>query len=78
MILDKLLEKKDLLAYIEERITLLRREEARAVEMAIDRKKGIYRAKFAGRRMELRALRNAVNAGRVKITSKRMWQENRK
>lgn len=68
MILDQLIEKKDLLAYIEFRIKYLLQEEK--VENYPEKEREFYRKKLQGRVNELKKLRAVVSRGNLKKSSK--------
>jgi len=72
MILDKLLEKKDLLIYIDTRIKYLRRQKRKALESAPPKKRAILFERFHGRIMELQYLKKHVS--NLKDTAKRYWR----
>jgi len=75
--LEKLIEKKDLLIYIDERSTML----ADAMQAAIhseDRKdREVIRQKFRGRIRELRELKSVISQGKLKDKCKEYMKKNR-
>ena len=72
MILDKLIEKKDLKAYINLRIKTLRIEYHKAMSYSDRRKREFIRRQLRGRILELRQL--LKNLDIIKTESKKLWQ----
>lgn len=72
MILDKLLEKKDLLNYIGLRIEMLQKEFDVAKYPEHEREKQVQR--LNGRIRELKRLNKIVSFGELKPVSKTMWK----
>jgi len=73
MILDKLVEKKDLVIYIDQRIEHLRTQKRRAILLEPkNRAKAIRQLK--GRIFELQYLKKHIND--IKDTGKRFWRIN--
>jgi hypothetical protein len=71
-ILDQLLEKKDVLAYIDYRIELLKIEQNKAIENVGNEYRQAIKNKFYGRRMELVRLRETIHSNSLKVVSKSM------
>jgi hypothetical protein len=73
MILDLLLEKKDILAYINARTKDLLIQQTR-IESLPEHKRETTRKKFIGRIKELEHLRIVIESGRLKDQSKHHWK----
>ena len=71
-ILDQLIEKKDLMIYIDVRIAQLKREQKEALKLP-ERKRGKARLVIAGRLKELTTLKNMIFQKRMKEYSKDNW-----
>ncbi|RSD36552.1 MAG: hypothetical protein CI952_69 [Methanohalophilus sp.] len=71
-ILDQLLEKKDVLAYIDFRIKTLNREQNKAIESVYPETRELVRRSFNGRRRELDILRKEIEDNNIKEASKDM------
>jgi len=71
MILDKLIEKKDLLIYIDCRIKILKRTRERVLNKTLDRKKALVAERFNGRILELEMLKGNIDT--VKDKAKKYW-----
>jgi len=84
MILDKLIEKKDLLIYAKQRIIRLRINSAELNEKLLDpnvsrsEKKRIMQGKrkIAGRIRELKTLRGVISSGILRNKAKEYWKKN--
>ncbi len=84
MILDRLVEKKDLFIYIDQRILRLSLAGQKLGEMLRDpevsnkQKKGLMRGqmKLHGRNRELRYLKRILGGGKLRSISKEMWKLN--
>ncbi|KXA96938.1 hypothetical protein AKJ38_02260 [candidate division MSBL1 archaeon SCGC-AAA259I14] len=74
-ILDRLIEKKDILSYIDRRIEQLKRDQKRTVENAEPRDKELIRQRFRGRIKELRKTKEIANNKEFRKKSKKI-QEN--
>ena len=71
MILDKLLEKKDMLIYIDKRIEYLRNERNKLIPTLRPRKRGLITERFKGRILELQLLKHNIN--NIKDSAKWYW-----
>lgn len=71
MILDKLLEKKDLLIYIDKRIEHLEKQKERILGTHSSKKREGVRERFYGRIIELQYLKKHIVD--IKDTAKRYW-----
>ncbi len=69
-ILDKLLEKKDVLAYINFRILSLKNELSKILDITPDKDKELIRERFNGRILELTELKNVVHQGLIILKTK--------
>ena len=76
MILDKLLEKKDLFIYIDKRIEHLERQRDEKMKTCHIRKRAILRERYRGRILELVLLKQ--NIIDVKKAAKTYWKESTK
>lgn len=84
MILDKLVEKKNLFIYIDQRKSRLwvaaqeLDKMLRDPEISSTKKKALMRGqmKLRGRHRELKYLRGILAGGRLKIEAKKMWLQN--
>lgn len=72
MILDKLLEKKDVLAYIEFRIKFLQNQ---GITKYPEADRGFISERFRGRILELSKLKDVINRDVVKERGKMYWQK---
>ncbi len=72
-ILDKLLEKKDILAYIEYRIKVLKKEMESAIQNNLPKDKESVKQRFQGRIAELEFLRTTIKNGKLKDKSKMFY-----
>lgn len=77
-ILDKLLEKKDVLAYIKFRTDILKKELYVTLESTPDKYKGLIQKQFVGRILELKELKKVVIQGTLKSKSISYSREYRK
>jgi DnaJ-class molecular chaperone len=68
-ILDKLLEKKDILAYIQFRTSILEKELEKVLISTPDNDKQFIKKQFDGRILELKQLRTTVEHGMLKMKS---------
>ena len=75
MILDKLLEKKDILAYIDSRLKQLKINKRESLKGARPKLREAIVFKFEGREEELRELKKVVNAHDLKKMSKVYWEK---
>ena len=75
MILDKLLEKKDLGAYIEYRTQHLSHVKNKMMEVAEDKQKQLITERFKGRILELEELTIIMKQDRIKEMSKTYCNE---
>ena len=73
-ILDKLVENKDLEAYLGLRAALLRNEMTEEIRKQPDSKKELIHERFNGRILELDLLKQVVKSGNVKRDSKRYYK----
>lgn len=69
-ILDKLLEKKDIFAYIKFRIDELRLQRDEVLTFTKDKDKQLIIERFDGRILELEQLKTTISQGRLKSKSK--------
>lgn len=69
-ILDKLLEKKDVLAYIDFRILSLKNDLKILTESTPEKNRELIEERFNGRIMELEELKNIAHRGFVKLKTK--------
>ncbi len=76
-ILDKLLEKKDLLAYIDYRIKVLKKEMESAIRINLPKDKESVKQKFQGRIVELEFLRTTIKNGKLKDRSKMFFRKSK-
>jgi len=74
-ILDKLLEKKDVSAYIDFRIASLKNELSKTLDVTPDKDKQLIKERFNGRILELEVLKDAIQHGKIKEKSK-MYSKN--
>jgi hypothetical protein len=72
MILDKLFEKKDILAYIDLRMRVLANEKKKAAKAPNVSRREIATRQIQGRILELRYLKNSIQ--RLKDKSKEEWE----
>lgn len=75
MILDKLLEKKDLIVYIKVRRKALKGSMSKEIAKAPVEQKENVRRLFMGRIRELNYLENLVQQDRIKAKGKEFWRE---
>ncbi len=75
MILDKLMEKKDLLAYITARQTILTEEKGRASLISEVKRREVAIRQIQGRITELGYLKKLLLQDLVKTQSKNMWKK---
>lgn len=68
-ILDKLLEKKDVLAYIKFRTAILEKESYIALTSTPDKNKQFIKKQFDGRILELKELKKTIEHGTLKLKS---------
>lgn len=73
-ILDQLMEKKDLLIYIEVRIAALKKEQNTAIKLP-EKKRELTRRIIAGRMRELKTLKSMVHHDKLKEYSKDNWSD---
>lgn len=73
-ILDKLVEKKDLEAYLGLRAAFLRNEMTEEIRKQPDSKKELIHERFNGRILELDLLKRVVKSGNMKKDSKRYYK----
>jgi hypothetical protein len=78
MILENLIEKKDINAYIDGRIARLFANMHRNILNVKQEDREKARAKIYGRIDELRCLKRVVNSGKLKEKSKALWKANQK
>lgn len=69
-ILDKLLEKKDVLAYIDFRVLSLKNDLEIVIKSTPDKNRELIKERFNGRIMELEELKHVINQGIVLLKSK--------
>ena len=69
-ILDKLLEKKDVYAYIKFRIDELEKQQKETLSFTKDKDKQMIIERFTGRILELENIRNVIKQGNLKSKSK--------
>lgn len=74
MILDKLMEKKDINAYIEMRIKYLCETYANTIKTANPRHRYSIHSKWKGRIAELKKLKQVINSNNLKQQSKKYWE----
>lgn len=77
-ILDKLLEKKDVLAYIKFRIAILEKERNIVLSSTQDKDKQFIKKQFDGRILELEELKKTISQGMLKLKSISYSRKNRK
>lgn len=73
-ILDLLLEKKDVIIYIDVRIKMLKREQFNLMKTAKPSDRGFLQERFKGRIDELEIIRNLIKSGQVKDAAKKAWK----
>jgi hypothetical protein len=73
-ILDQLLEKKDLTAFIEFRIQELEIQRKKTILKVKEKKRGIIHERFMGRIAELEYLRKQICRGTLKQAAKKMYR----
>ena len=73
-ILDKLVEKKDLEAYLGLRAAFLRNEMAEEIQKQPDSKKELIHERFNGRILELYSFKQVVISNNIKRDSKRYYK----
>ena len=73
-ILDKLVEKKDLEAYLGLRAAFLRNEMTEEIQKQPDSKKELIRERFNGRILELYSFKQVVISNNIKRDSKRYYK----
>lgn len=78
MILENLIEKKDINAFIDGRIARLFVHMHKNIINAEQKDREKVRAKIYGRIDELRYLKRVVNSGKLKEKSKALWRANNK
>jgi hypothetical protein len=76
MILDNLIEKKDINAFIDGRIARLFVHMHKNILNAEQKDREKVRAKTYGRIDELRYLKQVINSGKLKEKSKALWKAN--
>jgi len=69
-ILDKLLEKKDVLAYIDFRIIRLKDDLDVVINSTHDKDRGLIKERFNGRILELEELKNVIHQGTTSLKFK--------
>jgi hypothetical protein len=74
MILDQLMEKKDLMIYIDCRIKHLNKLKKR-IDKFPERQRHKIKMKFEGRMKELKQLKRVISNNKLKDKAKRYWQE---
>lgn len=74
-ILDKLMEKKDLDAYINLRIEFLNAIESEELEKLPEKERGFVQERFKGRKIELKQLLTLLKEDKIKDMSKRYFQK---
>jgi hypothetical protein len=74
MILDKLLEKKDILLYLKTRIEMLEKNKKSVMDLE-PKKRAMMFERFDGRIKELTLLIKVVHSNEVKIMSKQYWTD---
>lgn len=77
-ILDKLLEKKDVLAYIKFRTAILEKELDTTLMLTPDMGKELIKKQFNGRMLELEELRITIEQGALKLKSISYSRQDRK
>ena len=75
MILEQLMEKKDLLAYISARMVVLRTEKTRAARIVNKERREVAIRQIQGRFMEMGYLRKLLMENKVKTMSKKFWRD---
>ena len=73
-ILDKLVEKNDLEAYLGLRVAFLKNEMTEEIRKQPDSKKELIHERFNGRILELNLLKQVVKSDNIKIDSKRYYK----
>ena len=74
MILEKLMEKKDLLAYLVARVTVLKLEQKKAAKIKNVLKREVAIRQIQGRVSECQYLRKLTEQNTVKSMSKEYWK----
>lgn len=74
-ILDKLMEKKDLKAYIAFRIEFLEHERESEMMKLPESERGFFRERFIGRIFELKKLKDVLEEDQIKIRSKQYFRK---
>lgn len=74
-ILDKLMEKKDLDAYINLRIELLNSIESEELKNLPEKERGFVQERFTGRKTELKKLLTLLKEDKIKDMSKKYFRE---
>ncbi len=74
-ILDKLMEKKDLDAYINLRIEFLNTIETEELIKLPEKERGFVQERFAGRKIELKKLLTLLKEDKIKDMSKQYFRE---
>jgi len=74
MILDELIEKKDILIYIDMRSKVLDQEIKKELEITIPKNREKILQRYVGRKKELKLLRGVVHDGNVKEQGKVYWR----
>ena len=75
MILEQLMEKKDLFIYIDLRINQLKDVRKKAVEVTKEKRKAIIYERFSGRIRELIDLKELIKSNQIKDKSKYLWKK---
>ena len=75
-ILDKLMEKKDLKIYIDQRIKYLSDEKESEILKLPESERGFIQERFQGRILELKKLRDCLEKDSIKYTSKKYYKIN--
>lgn len=75
MILEKLIEKKDIQIYIETRISHLETELNNTLKQTPEKKREFVKERFAGRIRELEKLRAVIAQGKIKDACKNYWED---
>lgn len=73
MILDKLMEKKDLDAYINLRIEFLNSIESEELKKLPEKERGFVQERFTGRKLELKKLLSHLKEDKIKEMSKKYF-----
>lgn len=74
-ILDKLMEKKDLDAYIGLRIEFLNAIESEELKKLPEKERGFVQERFTGRKIELKKLLTLLKEDKIKDMSKKYFHE---